>query len=209
MINKELFYKIEEFYSQDEGGNWKDGANDRLLTTIITRYGVSINYEIGLSEDYTSGMVGLINQVWKMVRDEYFEYYIYKKEIGAFEDIPNLTSEDCKKVLQRVANIFDCTIPRYVPLLKKFKESSTNPLPKIKIETNDKRRFNDTPQSDDLNDGYYSDDSHATNVNASVSSTESDAMSLIEQLDKLFTNWRSIIKDWLNEFKGIFMEVWR
>ena len=114
MINKELFYKIEEFYSQDEGGNWKDGANDRLLTTILTRYGVSINYEIGLSEDYTSGMVGLINQIWKMVRDEYFEYYIYKKEIGAFENIPNLTNEDCKIVLQRVANIFDCSIPRYV-----------------------------------------------------------------------------------------------
>ena len=61
-------------------------------------------------------------------------------------------------------------------------------------------RFNDTPQDS----GDFSDDSHTTNITQSSATTEADSGSIMERLDALYRNWRSILVDWTQEFTGIF-----
>ena len=204
-MHKEIYYTLDEFYEANEGGHWKNEYGDESFTLICGNYNLSFS-PIGLDDTYVSSLTTIINSLWFAVRQKYYGEYCYLVEYNWEDEIEPLTETQCKDLLRRFVNIFNLTLPRYLPLLKAYKDNSGDPLKKLSSESNGKTRFNDTPQDDSLNDGYYSDDDHATNVTASVSTTESDPAALYEQLDHLYKNWRSIARDWLDEFRGLFVE---
>lgn len=151
----------------------------------------------------------IIDELILLVYDRFFEFYIYKKEIGFFDTPTTPNATDWSIVAKRLNNVINMTYERYAPLLKMYRDNFTDPSPQLESSSEGKTRFNDTPQGDDLNDEYYADDTHATNVTASISNSKADSGSLVERLDALYRNWRDILRDWTNEFKGLFREVWR
>ena len=206
-MNSEFYYKLQDFYNENQGGKWKVAGVDNPLNTLLSNYGVSWNLTIELGYLNMTDTIQLLEALWGMVRNYYAEEYCYMVEYDPITETPDaLTYEQCQELLRRFTNIINITAPRYVPLLKAFKDASTDPLQKIESTSEGKTRFNDTPQDDDVSDGYYSDDSHATNVTAALTTTTSDPAALYEQLDHLYKNWRSIVRDWIYEFKGLFVE---
>lgn len=206
-MHSEFYYKLQDFYDEDQGSNWKIAGVDNPLSVILGNYGVSYNLTIELGYPNITATQQLIEALWKIVRQYYFDEYCYMVEYPCEQEAPDsLTYAQCQEFMRRVSNIINLTVPRFVPLLNAYKDASLDPLKKMESKSDGKTRFNDTPQGDDLADGYYSDDDHATNVTAAITTTESDAEPLYEQLDKLYSNWRSILKDWVNEFRGLFVE---
>ena len=201
---KEYLYKLDEFYSQDQGGHWKHDGDEENFTTLIQNYGLglaSISYH-----GYGSTYASTCNALWEMLKVRHRGDYCYLVKYLPLDVEQPLSESQCIDLLQGFINIFNLTLPRYLPLLKAYQDNDTSPLAQMESTSDGKTRFNDTPQGDDLADGYYSDDSHDTNVTAAVTTTKTDPAALYEQLDHLFRNWRSILKDWLLEFDGLFIE---
>lgn len=189
MMHKDVYYKMSDFDVSFNGDYTEETWCDLVLEDLVD--------------------TDVVNQLITMVYKRFFEFYAYKKEIPYDEEPTSPTNEDTSIFTRRLNNIIDLTYERYAPLLKMYRDNANNPSPQLESSSEGKTRFNDTPQDDDLNDEYYADDEHATNVTASLSSSKADSGSLVERLDALYRNWRDILRDWTNEFKGLFREVWR
>lgn len=202
MMNKQYFYNLDDFYSQDQGGNWKTGGSENVFHTLLTNYGLAISSLAYGS--YSSTYQAIIDALFVIIRDYYKSDYCFVAKYQLHESELPLSYTQCKDLLGNFVNVFNMTLGRYLPLLKAYQDNESTPIQKISSESSGKTRFNDTPQGDDINGEYYSDDTHATNVTAALTITSTDPAAIYEQLDRLFKNWRSIIKDWVNEFDGLF-----
>ena len=167
----------------------------------------SVDFE-SYHESYAGGLDittsnDIIDELIILVYQRYFEYYILKKEVDLFERNPSITGDEITLVCRRIDNVINMTYERYYPMLKAYRDNSTDPIPQINSSTTGSTRFNDTPQDG----GDYSDDEHTTNITQSVAETNVDSGSLVERLNGLYENWRDVMRDWTSEFKGLFMEV--
>ncbi len=130
-----------------------------------------------------------MHQAWftEMLDDSPFEFAVYTLS----EFFPD-----------SLINVLNNTLPRYCPLLQQNEIYSTDPVAPIGSKTTGRTRFNDTPQDE----GEYNDEEHASNVSKSISETEVDSGSIMERLNEMFKNFRSIILEWSNEFNQIFLK---
>ena len=128
--------------------------------------------------------------------------FIGEKTIYEMED-PSYTLEDkdIRKVLSKLVNIIDLTMPKYIPLLRQYQSASSDPIASIKSTSKGKTAFNDTPQ----NIGDWEDEDHTTNISTSESETSVDVGTLMERLDSM-KNYKSIILEWSNEFNQCFIK---
>lgn len=112
-----------------------------------------------------------------------------------------LEDKDIRKVLSKLVNIIDLTMPKYIPLLRQYKNASSNPIASIKSTSKGKTAFNDTPQ----NIGDWGDEDHTSNISTSESETSVDVGTLMERLDSM-KNYKSVILEWSNEFNQCFIK---
>ena len=188
MMNKEVYYKMLDFDTME----W-DSFHEELITSP----------DVTVDND-------LIDELVYMVYVRFFEMYVYKKEIDWTSDDYSLTADDYTTLRLRFTNIINMTYERYAPMLVFQRANESDPSPKLESESNGKTRFNDTPQNEALaSNEFFNDDKHSTNITASHSSTSVDSGTVAERLDELYKNWKSILRNWTDEFKGLFMEVWR
>lgn len=188
MLNKEVYYRMADFSNID----WT------TFTSSITLY-------LDITPDND-----IIDELIIMVYERFSEFYCYKKEFPFEETSYPLTLADDEIILLRFKNIVQMTYERYAPMLVFQRANESDPSPKLESESNGKTRFNDTPQNEALaSNNFFDDDKHSTNITASHSSTSVDSGTVAERLDELYKNWKSILRDWTNEFKGLFMEVFR
>lgn len=189
-MNKEVYYKMSDFDVNFLGDYTEESWCDLVLEDTVN--------------------TDIVNELVYMVYRRFFEFYAYKKEIPFDEEPSAPTNEDTSIFTKRLNNIIDLTYERYAPMLVFQRAHASEPSPKLESESNGKTRFNDTPQNEALaSNEFFNDDKHSTNITASHSSTSVDSGTVAERLDELYKNWKSVLRDWTNEFKGLFMEVWR
>ena len=205
MLHKEYYYTLRDFYNQNDNNYWITALGaDESFSSLLGSY--SINISPLAYEGFLSTYSTIMDRVFEVLKMRHKNAYCYVIERRFDETERAISEDDCIELLSRFVNIFNLTMPRYLSLLKAYQDNAATPIQKISSETTGKTRFNDTPQSDDLTDGYYSDDDHATNVTAAVTETKTDPAALYEQLDKLYSNWRSIVRDWADEFDGLYID---
>lgn len=170
-------------------------TDDIDITSLMTTYGFVI-------EDSSADTLLLMKQVVRMVFARFYEYYVLRKPVGWLQQVDDVVveSDDIKNIVRAIVVDFNNSAPRFIPLLKSYKNNQANPIGKVSSTTTGSTRFNDTPQDS----GDYSDDTHTTNITQSTATTEADSGSIMDRLDALYRNWRSILLDWTEEFKGIF-----
>lgn len=170
-------------------------TSDIDITTYLTTYGFTI-------EDSSASTLLVMKQVVRMVFARFYNYYVLRKRVDWNVDPSSVvaTSDDVKNIVRQIIVDFNNSAPRFLPLLKSFNDNSSDPIGKVSSTTTGSTRFNDTPQDS----GDFSDDAHTTNITQSSATTEADSGSIMERLDALYRNWRSILVDWTQEFTGIF-----
>lgn len=90
------------------------------------------------------------------------------------------------------------TSERYLTLLGFYSTYKDNLMGQI--SSTNKVKFNDTPQ----NGGDFDNDGHLTNITTTEMS--SDMLPLINRLDEIQKLYRNTIKEWADEFEGLFMK---
>ena len=154
-----------------------------------------------LSEFFTDSLINtIVNALMGVVYNRHANDIIswvdnIDNEEDGYEDAMN-------KALIKIIGVIDLTLPRYIPLLQQNEYASTDPIAPVSSVSKNKTRFNDTPQDG----GDFNNDPHATNVSESENETSVDSASLMERLDQLFKNFRSIILEWSNEFNQLFFK---
>ena len=149
-----------------------------------------------------SDVKAIVNSVMTLVYDRHAEDYVLRID-SCFQDADHvLTQADVRRVISKIVNILNLTLPKYLPLLKSYKSASVDPIAPIKSETIGQSRFNDTPQ----NAGVFGDEDHTTNISNSKSESSVDTGSLMERLSALYKDYKSIVLEWSNEFNRVFFK---
>lgn len=126
------------------------------------------------------------------------------KEV-ALDDLMTEASDEITDVLGNIVMIILQTYDRYAKLLDIYASESSKLLDGIKTTTSGVGRFNDTPQN--ITDGdEFGDNTHVSNITKSTAEAISDADTKMARIDEIDRRYRNILKDWTNEFEGLFIE---
>ena len=202
-MNRVYYFTLEELLKQ-ENPNYQllssASGNKISWSTTMSTYQLEYKYS-----DTNLATIG--EQLMQIVFGEYNDEYIIKKVYNAiFRVDPDsivFTSDEKRKVFAEFVNIINLTAQRYIPLLQSFEANKTSPLAKLQSTTTSLNRYNDTPQDE----GDFANDSHTTNISETSVEVEADSNDIAIRLDQLYRNWRSVLRDWANEFKGLFYVV--
>lgn len=199
-MNRVYYFTLEELLKQ-ENPNYQvlSSASGNKISWSTTMSSYQLEYKYNDTNLATIG-----EQLMQIVFGEYNDEFIIKKVYNAiFRVDPDsivFTSDEKRRVFAEFVNIINLTAPRYIPLLQSFEANKTSPLAKLKSTTNSLNRYNDTPQDE----GDFANDSHTTNISETSVEVEADSNDIAIRLDQLYRNWRSVLRDWANEFKGLF-----
>lgn len=195
-----------------------------------------------LSEFFTDDIINqIVNALMGIVYNRHADDYLVYGEFDLYDE-EYLTDEMFYKAFNKLINVLNLTLPKYIPMLQQNEWASTCPItPNVdesleEVEGDNsseysgeneshsvgQNRTNDTPQ----NGGDFSDDEHTSNLvdtkddnNGSSSATNTGDFSsktkrsnsqnigtLMSRLTEMYTNFRSIILDWSNEFNTLFLK---
>lgn len=101
--------------------------------------------------------------------------------------------------VRRLCSIYVQSVDRYKTLLGIYTEQKANLM--SKVSSTSISRFNDTPQ----NGGDWSDDEHTSNITRNES--ENDFTPVMDRIKTIQDNYRNLVKDWMDEFRGLFFIV--
>lgn len=196
-MNKSVYFTLGEIASLEDDTWYPHTASDFNMSTIMTRYSLAI-------EDSSTSKLDILNQLMRFIFARFYECSIYKELIGIYEDESQIVISNATKkyIWSQFIGMFNLTAPRYIPLLESYKANESSPIAKIKSSTTGVNRFNDTPQDE----GDFANDEHTTNISQNNVEVETDSGSVASRLDELYKNWRSILRDWTNEFRCLFYD---
>lgn len=192
---KSVYFTLGDIVALEDPSWYPNSSTDIQFSTIMTTYGLVI-------EDSTTAKLSILYQLIRMIYSEYFDSFVAKKVIGLYEDETQVTlsSNELKEIWRHFVGLFNLLAPRYIPMLDAYKANEASPIARIGSVTTGINKFNDTPQGS----GDFSDDTHTSTINQNQVSVEADSGSIATRLDELYKNWRSVLKDWVYEFRCLF-----
>ena len=143
-----------------------------------------------------------IEEVMDVVFDRQYDNYLYKSESDT------LTTDDFKKAINKVINVMNLTLPKYLPLIYQVEQLYQDALAKLESVSESFSRFNDTPQ-EEQDETDFNTEEYATNMGKSKSVNKVDSGSPVDRVDALRTKWKSIILEWSNEFDMLFIDEYQ
>ena len=146
-----------------------------------------------------------------LTRELYARYYTHmvindeSKEDYGLEVYDHLTDK-CDEFFSKVVMIIVETYDRYAEMLKMYQDNKAQLLASVKITTDSVGQFNDTPQNVQEVEEEFGDNSHISNLTKSKQNVESDVKPIMDRIDDINRKYRNLIRDWTNEFGGLFLE---
>lgn len=197
-------YDLESFESWLKDVGWASSSDFSNMTSKLLSYSPEIfkwasNNTIYVSQNY-------VNDLWRLLKFRYKHEFIfpvsfYHEGIVNKTYYDSLSSDEKQEILNGVfefvnkfTSIIRMTYDRYTKLLDIYTAERDNLLNKVEAIT----RFNDTPQDS----GEFSDDPHTTNI----TSVKNDYDTLMGRIDEIDRAYRNVMKDWAEEFSGLFIE---
>lgn len=147
-----------------------------------------------------------IQTLWDRLKVRYGEEYFIVSNKPLNLNSP--TTEDVEIIRSHVLVIVSVlmnTYDRYSVILDAYSNAKTRLMDKLRDEGNSISRFNDTPQNEEEDDEFEG-DAHVTNLTSYKTENAREVMTPIARLEELTRLYDNIIKDWTDEFKGVFIE---
>ena len=189
---KEVYYKASSITVDFHNNTTFDGVCAGLGHTS---YWTEMSTAIG----------GYAKQIWDRVCNEFSNECIYVSE----KPIEELTSSECNKIalehLQKFINVFYNTYDYYSTLLGLYETNKTKLMDKVKSITDNKVKFNDTPQMDNV--PTFVGDNYMTNYTHSEGTNESDIAPVMTRLREIQEDFKNVWNDWIYEFRRLFIEL--
>ena len=129
-------------------------------------------------------------------------YRLHNENYCVFVDLESSASTEGKRFIVKFLTLLNQTAPRYKLLLKLYKDEENKMLDKLSTTNSGLAKFNDTPQGS----GDFSDDTHATNVTITSSTSQSEIKTPMERLKEIQDNYADTLARWSEEFNNLFLE---
>ena len=201
-INYYEFQEILDIYPAQAPDHPHDkNLSATWFTDMLSASDLKVNVNLLDSSITDATITAILNYLMTIIYERHHADFLYKV-ITSWNETYSLDTDDFKIAMNKVLNVLELTIPRYIPIFIQNKVYSANPVAKISSTNMSRTRFNDTPQDE----GEYNDEEHATNVSRTISESEVDSGSIMERLDAMFKGFRSIILEWSNEFNQLFLK---
>lgn len=113
---------------------------------------------------------------------------------------------ECDEFIAKIVMVIRQTYDRYSKLLAIYTSEKDKLLDGVKIKTTGTGQFNDTPQNVQSVAEAFGDNSHISNITKSDQESTSDVETKIRRIDEIDRLFKNIIRDWTNEFDGLFVE---
>lgn len=153
-----------------------------------------------VASPFTTAEKSVLDDLFKnYILPRFYDYSCVREEYEFYEISVGISSESKKKLIYKFYSIFQSTYDRYKNLIAYYTDYIGHLMDKIK--STGMSRFNDTPQDS----GEFSDDSHTTHLTQTEQATELNTP--IERLDEIRKKLANIMKEWSDEFSGLFYEV--
>ena len=110
-----------------------------------------------------------------------------------------------KKWIWRFLSLLDQTSPYYLALLTAYTSAATHLMDDIKSTSENKVKYNDTPQNANTG-GTYEGDDYLTNFTKTEGETSSPLMSKIMRLKEIQDHYKNVMADWVKEFERLYFE---
>lgn len=187
--------------------DYPKGDTTKFTRSIFTYYGINFPSNTLLPQEYLDkDRMSLLN----LLIERYWDEYVFDSEELMEDNMLILSTTEVlyktRRLLGKIIDIITFTYPKYSALLSSYDTAKNKLLDKLNktINGSDIRRDNDTPQDG----GYFADDTHTSFISqGEVDNSESwDDTPIIERLDKIDRMYHQTMKNWLNEFKGLFIE---
>lgn len=150
----------------------------------------------------------IIDKLITEIYARFYDHYVFcttKALVENNEYSKEYTDKLCL-LRTRFTSIFNNTYDRYMNLLKTYQNQLSTLLDKVKTKSTGVGKFNDTPQNEIVNGDEFGDGSHISNLTKSENETESDFDTKMGRIDEIQRKFRNILKDWTDEFSGLFIE---
>lgn len=150
-----------------------------------------------------------VEKLWQEVLARYFDHYIIKI-VTRLDDETDYTGSDKARNLfykwvWRFLSLLDQTSPYYLALLTAYAGAATHLMDDIKATSENKVKYNDTPQNANTS-GVYEGDDYLTNFTKTEGETSSPLMSKIMRLKEIQESYKRVMADWVKEFERLFFE---
>lgn len=208
----EYAYKFSDIlkYGLNELGytaNYPKADTTAFTRNLFTHYGINFPSASLIPQKYLdSDRMGLLN---KLI-ERYWDEYVFTSEEDLSDPLNILTTTDIlyktRRLLGKIIDIIQFTYNKYASILDSYDTAKTKLLDKMNktISGSDTRRDNDTPQDG----GDYSDDNHTSFISQGQVDNEEnwDDTPIIERLDKIERLYQQTFRNWVDEFKDLFIE---
>ena len=203
-LKEVLKYGLNELgYTYD----YPKGDSTTFTRALFTHYGIAFPISTTIPTTYIDDTnLGLFNRVIERYWDEIVFVSDEEMEnplnILSYPDILYKT----RRFLGKFIDLVLFTYEKYTTILKAYSDNRANLMDQLSktISGNDTRRDNDTPQDS----GTFDDDSHTSFISqGEIENNEYwDDAPLIDRLDKIEKLYQQTMKNWVNEFKDLFIE---
>ena len=143
-----------------------------------------------------------ITDLLNMVYSRFYDHYVYGTDGDETSDLYGRKFINFKN---KILSIIEQTYERYSTLLNLYASEKSKLLDGVKTTTTGVGRFNDTPQNI-TNGDEFGDNTHISNITKSTAEAVSDVDTKMARLDEITKRYRNLLKEWTNEFDGLFIE---
>ena len=161
-------------------------------------------------DEYPFELVGVNIKSFNQADDDYnllsAIYGRYSDEIVYYATSKiNSENEEHKlklaKFLNKLLDVYQYVSDKYITLLTYYGEKRNSLLDGIKVITDSINKFNDTP----VVEGSYISDNFVTNISSNKTTLSNEKDTLIMRLTEIQDHYKEVYKDFINEFKRIFI----
>lgn len=148
-----------------------------------------------------------LEELYSLVFARYYEDLCVKTPYNfeLDEDSQVLDVDTIDRFITNFINIIVLTYPKYSTLLSVYQSKEGKLLDQINSMQSGVARFNDTPQNSESDDEFEN-DNHVTNITKTSASNTTDGMTPIERLKQIQDGYKSVMRDWSNEFRVLFID---
>lgn len=170
------------------------------FTTTIFKLGGFVNM------NFDDNFKGLFNRVYSKYSNEVIGESSFTPNFETNESgviIDSNTQNLVYNFLSSYLEIYEETKEYYLNLLNIYKDNINKLLDKVESTGSNKTYYNDTPQN---SGGVFEEDLYTSSFNKMTSSSSTDLTTKMNRIKEIQDSMKMVIKDWLKEFRQIFIE---
>ena len=164
---------------------------DELSSSVIASLS-EIGTLSGGTLTYASHIASLLDNLYRLHEENYC----------VFVDLETSATSESKRFIVKLLTLINQTAPRYKKLLTLYASEESKLLDGLTTESDGFVKFNDTPQGS----GDFSDDTHATNITKTNSTTTTDVKTPMEKLKEIQDSYSDLLARWSEECSVLFLE---